>query len=300
MPEERLTVTLRYLATGTSFSAMHLEFSMGCSTIAKIVKETCQVLWEVLQPIEMPVPSVDDWLGVAAEFYNKTQFPNCVGAICGKHIKLEYPKYSRTCYSKHKQLFSLIIFGICDANYCFKIIDVGLFEKESDCNIFKKSAFGKTLYSNTVNFPSEIRLPGDIEGIPQPHVIVGDETFTLHKNLLRPFPGRILNDSRRKFNCRLSRARQTIEHTFSIFSNKWRVFHTAILASPDFAIVITKAACVLHNYVQRRDGCNTKDTFDYSMINVLGKRGVGNATTTAKAVREYFVKYFDDPENALS
>jgi len=32
-----------------------------------------------------------------------------------------------------------------------------------------------------------------------------------------------------------------IECTFGILSNKWRMFHTTILTSPDFAIWITKA-----------------------------------------------------------
>jgi len=109
---------------------------------------------------------------------------------------------------------------------------------------------------------------------PQPYVIVGDEAFVLNKHLLRPFPRKSLNDQRRTFNYRLSRARQniylhlltlTFTFTFGILSNKWRIFHTSILASPDFAVKITKAACVLHNFVCRRDGFSTEDTFNCKM-----------------------------------
>lgn len=116
--------------------------------------------------------------------------------------------------------------AICDSNYCFTVIDVGSYGKESDCNVFKMSAFGKKLYSNRVNFPPERCLPGDDDGVPQPFVLVADEAFALHKNLLRPLPGRTLNDERRIFNYRLSRARQYIECSFGILSQKWQIFRT--------------------------------------------------------------------------
>jgi len=109
---------------------------MGVSTIAKIVRETCEVLWIILQLKEMVVPTTDDWLYIYEVFYNKTQFPNCVGAVDGKHIRLECPPRSGTLYYNYKHFFSLILMAICDANYCFTIIDVGSFGKESDCNIF--------------------------------------------------------------------------------------------------------------------------------------------------------------------
>lgn len=93
------------------------------------------------------------------------------------------------------------------------------------------------------------------------------------------------------FNYRLSRVRQNIECTFGILSNKWRVFHTALLVEPDFAVAITKACCVLHNFVRRRDGYNTEDA--------IGKIGVGNSTSIAKEVRDYFVNYFNEPAHEL-
>jgi len=45
------------LATGTNFSALNFDFLMGVLTIGKIVRETCEVLWTILQPKEMVVPT---------------------------------------------------------------------------------------------------------------------------------------------------------------------------------------------------------------------------------------------------
>ncbi|XP_050437787.1 uncharacterized protein LOC126843996 isoform X2 [Adelges cooleyi] len=293
-PEER------YLATGTHFSALHYEFLMGVSTITKIVRETCEVLWTILQPIEMSEPTTHDWLDIAEGYFEKTQFPNTVGAVDGKHIRIECPRNSGSLYYNYKNFFSLILMAICDSNYCFRIINVGSYGKESDCNVFKMSAFGKKLYADKVNFPPEQCLPGDNQGVPQPFVLVADEAFALNKNLLRPFPGRTLNDERRIFNYRLSRARQYIECSFGILSKKWRVFQTSMLVEPNFAVIITKACCVLHNFVRRRDGYNFKDSLDCSMDSIAEKRGVGNSQTNAKDVREYFVKYVNHSSHALS
>jgi len=96
-----------------------------------------------------------------------------------------------------QKLFSLILMAICDSNYCFRIIDVGSYGKESECNVFKSSTFGKKLYSGSLHFPPDQCLPGDDNGVPQPFILVADEAFALNKNLLRPFPGRTLNNNRR-------------------------------------------------------------------------------------------------------
>lgn len=46
-----------------------------------IVRETCKVLWQILQPIEMAEPTTNDWLDIANGYFEKTQFPNTVGAV---------------------------------------------------------------------------------------------------------------------------------------------------------------------------------------------------------------------------
>jgi len=57
---------------------------------------------------------------------------------------------------------------------------VGSYGKESDCNVFKMSAFGNKLYADKVNFLPGRRLPGDDQGIPQPFILVADEAFALN------------------------------------------------------------------------------------------------------------------------
>ncbi|KAM4049212.1 uncharacterized protein ACNLHF_007297 [Anomaloglossus baeobatrachus] len=81
--EERLLITLRFLATGESFG--NLQFRVGKSTISEIVRCTCNVIWQKLQPIVMPSPTEETWLQVAAGFKTVANFPNCIGAVDGKH-----------------------------------------------------------------------------------------------------------------------------------------------------------------------------------------------------------------------
>lgn len=72
------------------------------------------------------------------------------------------------------------------------------------------------------------------------------------------------------------------------------------MVEPNVAIQITKACCVLHNYVRRRDGFNSEDTFSCPMEDVTARIGVENSATLAKDVREYFVSYVNDPIHSLN
>ncbi|KAF0749655.1 putative nuclease HARBI1 [Aphis craccivora] len=49
-------------------------------------------------PKEMVVPTTQDWLDISEAFFSKTQFPNCVGTVDRKHIRLECPPSNGTLY----------------------------------------------------------------------------------------------------------------------------------------------------------------------------------------------------------
>jgi len=58
-----------------------------------------------------------------------------------------------------------------------------------------------------------------------------------------------------------------------------------MLVDPNFAVKITKACCVLHNFVRRRDGFNFEDSLNCGMDSITERRGVGNSQSNAKDVR---------------
>lgn len=240
----------------------------------------------------MPVPTRDMWLEIADTFYKKTNFPNCVGAVDGKHVRCKNPKNTGTLYFNYRKFFSLVLMAAVDANLKFIAIDVGAYGKEGDSTVFSYSPFGRLLYSNMLNLPPPTCLPNTTEN-PQPFVLVGDEAFSIHTNLLRPYSRRNLNAEKRVFNYRLSRARRTVECAFGLLANKWRVFHTPMLVEPDFVDVITQACCVLHNFVRNRDGLNYEESETYPFCDVqnfgTGPRQQGHE------IRDYFARYFLGP-----
>ena len=48
-PQERLCVTLRYLASSNSHVTLAASFEISQTSITRIIPETCEALWQVLQ-----------------------------------------------------------------------------------------------------------------------------------------------------------------------------------------------------------------------------------------------------------
>ena len=81
--EERLAVTLRYLATGNSQRDLAFSFKLGRSTINQIITEVCTSLWDVLSEYVSPPSSPEDWKRISNEFCQIWNMPHSIGAIDG-------------------------------------------------------------------------------------------------------------------------------------------------------------------------------------------------------------------------
>ncbi|XP_008189913.1 uncharacterized protein LOC103311881 [Acyrthosiphon pisum] len=184
-PKEKLAVTLRYLATGESYRSLAFNFRISHCEISNIVKEVLAIC-KNLMPVLLPPPTENDFKTRASEFWERLNFPNCVGAIDGKHVRVMCPDQTGSLYFNYKNYFSLVLLAIVDAKYKFLAIDVGSYGKEGDSGIFSKSVMGQRIYTEKFGLPSEdIQLPGSEKCLP--YVIIGDEAFMLHKRIMKPF-----------------------------------------------------------------------------------------------------------------
>ncbi|XP_034029945.1 putative nuclease HARBI1 [Thalassophryne amazonica] len=253
-PGERLAVALRILASGATQKSVAASFKMGSTTVCRILSEICQLIWQVLHAQFVAFPNRDGWSAIAEDFWGLCNFPNCVGAIDSKHIKIRAPPRSGSEFVGNKDNQAIVLLAMCDARYKFTMIDVGSYGDDGD--VFQQSSFGNSLLQNKLDFPPPSCLPGT--NIKSPPVIVGDADFPLHLNLMKPFPGSNLEEGPRLYNYRHARARSIIENSFSILTARWRILGRPIEFHTDKAINVVKACVALHNYLISTDDTNVQ------------------------------------------
>ncbi|KAL8569159.1 hypothetical protein ACOMHN_020286 [Nucella lapillus] len=265
-PGERLAITLRYLGSGDSFISLSYLFRVGDNTIRKIVLETCEAIYEELKDDYLKVPSTaDEWQGLADEFEQRWQFPNCIGAIDGKHIQICSPGGGSD-YFNYQSYNSIILLALVDAKYCITWFSVGCNGRAGDAAVFSQSSLAECMEDkeNRLGIPAPKPLPGRVD--PVPYVIVGDDAFGLKPYMMKPYPfkstltssgaatdpAEIERRKQRLFDYRLSRARRLSENVFGILVAKFGVFQRTMRLSPDNATTVSLACVALHNFLMRR------------------------------------------------
>uniref|UniRef100_A0A671RVC8 Zgc:194221 n=1 Tax=Sinocyclocheilus anshuiensis TaxID=1608454 RepID=A0A671RVC8_9TELE len=277
--EERLSICLRYLSTGDSFRSIAFSYRVGYCTVARIVKDVCEAIWSGMVQEYMPFPEQHHWKKIAEDFHRLWNFPNCLGAIDGKHVAIQAPSSTGSMYYNYKGSFSIVLLAVVDARYLFRMVDVGAYGKSSDGGTLCASDFGKALHQGTLDLPEDAPLPGAEDLQPVPHVFVGDEAFPLKKNLLRPYPGKHLDREKHVFNYRLS---------------------------PKGADAVVKATCILHNFLRFEDAgeeegsCVPLPLEQQLAMQPIQRVGSNNASREALEIRQRYTTYFSSPAGEVA
>lgn len=202
------------------------------------------------------MPSARDWLTIVREFQSLWNFPNCLGAVDGKHVMIQAPPNSGSLFFNYKGFFSVVLLATCDANYKFTTVDIGGYGKQSDGGIFLKCGLGKALqegkltknsliwcsatirhFTGSLPIPDKVALEGTT--ISQPCTFVGDDAFALSEFMMKPYPEKGLKDRKKRiFNYRLSRARRIIENVFGIMASRFRIYKRSLIADPDNVVLV--------------------------------------------------------------
>lgn len=206
-------------------------------------------LQKKLVPLFLPPPDQIDWEQKAYQFWKRWGFPNCVAAIDGKHVRTVAPPKSGSLYFNYKGYFSIVLLAMVDADCKFLIIDVGSYGKEGDAGIFKKSKMGSLVKSGAI-FPPPKNLPKSDTLVP--HVMVGDEAFSLTDHMMKPYSRTLMlqDEKKRTFNYCLSKARRVSENAFGIMSTMFRIFFTPIYLKPETVDMVVVVCCCLHNLLR--------------------------------------------------
>ena len=242
-----------FLGTGDSYHTISSRFRVGVSTVHHCIRDTCDAIWESLVAEEMPVPTKEQWIRIEHDFYQKWNFPNCVGSLDGKHIIITSPANSGSLYHNYKGTFSVNLMALVDANYKFIFVDIGYYGSNADGTVFSKSEFGQMYLQDELDVPEPKPLSNAVELGNLPHVIVADKAFLLKPNIMRPYPrarnGARLPHDKQIYNYRLSRARRLVENAFGILAQRWHCFSRRLQLKTETVVKIVQASCVLHNYL---------------------------------------------------
>ncbi|XP_064471520.1 uncharacterized protein LOC135385872 [Ornithodoros turicata] len=166
---ERLAITLRHLATGETHKSLEFQFRVAHNTISLMVHEVCKAIFQVLCDRYLKVSQgQEEWCNVASQFYELWQYPNCIGALDGKHLVIAPPPRRNG--------------------------------RMNDSSVWGQSKIRSAIESGQLGIPGPKTLPASTSSTP--FFIVGDERFGLKPYLMRPYGAKDLNDEKRIFNYR--------------------------------------------------------------------------------------------------
>ncbi|XP_071497092.1 putative nuclease HARBI1 [Diadema antillarum] len=252
-PGLKVALTLRHLASGTTYRNMQYAWRVSHNSISKVVREVVEAIVEEYVDELLRCPTTEQgWKQLAEDWYQRWNFPHTVGAIDGKHVACKAPANSGSTYYNYKGFFSIILFAMVDADYKFIYIDASSNGSASDAQIYNASDFKDRLERKLImGFPGPDPPPNDTHDVP--YFIIGDEAFSLIRTyFMKPYSSRYLTCEERILNYRLSRARRVVENAFGILANRFQILLTTMQHDPETVRRIVEACCILHNLMRTR------------------------------------------------
>ena len=211
-----------------------------------------------LVTLYLKVPSTEEkWLSIAEKFECHWQYPNAIGTIDRKHVVIWIPSHGGLHYYNYKHSHSVILIAIANPSYECLYPDEETNGRVNDHGIsylVNKCGFSKALESQELSMPNPRCLPGGVQRIP--FVLIGDNTFTLKTNMMKPYPNQNLTNEKRVYNYRHSRGIRTSENIFGILANRRYIYPMVMLLEPTALESVILATLPLHNMLMTSSAKN--------------------------------------------
>ena len=242
--EQRLALTLWFLATNADYRTIGHLFGVSKSTVCVVIKEVCSAIVCTLLPQYIRIPTGQGLRDVIEGFANILGFPQCAGAVDGTHIPIVSPKKCPADYYNRKGWHSVLMQGLVNHLGHFTDVYIGWPGRVHDARVFTNSSLYQRGQSGTL-FPDWKETIADKN---VPIVILGDPAYPLLPWLMKAFQNNgQLSQQERSFNYRLSSARVTVEHAYGRLKGRWRCLLKRLDINVCDVPELVAACCVLHN-----------------------------------------------------
>ncbi|KAJ8884873.1 hypothetical protein PR048_011069 [Dryococelus australis] len=120
-----------------------------------IVTVACEMLWQKVQPLHMPLPTREKWMKVAGRFEKLWHCSNCCGALDSKLVRLQIPNHSGSLYRFYRDFNALVLQAVVSADARFLAVDIGDFDRNSDGGVFNHFDIGMKFITNNLYIPPQ-------------------------------------------------------------------------------------------------------------------------------------------------
>ena len=248
-PDQRFAICLYRLARGDYLYTVGEMVGLAESTVYQMVAEVCTTIIEELwsETLEIHFPKTNDefkekLLDMDAEW----KFPYAFAAIDGSNLPIKCPSGGQEVmkqYYNFKNLYSVVLLGIVDANYIFIWTSL-----RAPGNTHNSACFQSTsLWDDTTSGKT---LPGqvvEVNGVEIPPIILGDSAFPLQSWMMKPHGDAVLTQEKAYFNFCLRRAGMVTEGAFGKLKGRFRVLHRKCESNKETVKKMGLACVVLRN-----------------------------------------------------
>nr|XP_014093364.1 uncharacterized protein LOC106619676 [Bactrocera oleae] len=247
--EERIAITLKYLATGEVHSCRNYCFRASKPVILKMIANICLNIYELLKDPFVSLPKTDEqWQNVANEFQRKHRVLNCAGNLSMQQIRF----HSSSRAEEQKDFINkqpLIFTSIVDINDNFLYIDVEKTQAEAFDEIYEKSIFRQLIENDEVKLPVSYEAQDDIS---HSYYFASKSGLPLKPYLLSG-PTDVPNNSRVNYNNIMNMVNKHTENALRMLANIFPILSHPLRIDEENGRKIILGCVALYNFLRKTD-----------------------------------------------
>ncbi|RVX08681.1 Protein ALP1-like [Vitis vinifera] len=245
---EVLAMFLTTIGHGLSNRMIQERFQHSGESVSRwfeiVLDVVCLMAVDIIKPSDPQFKEVPDKIRNDDQYW--PYFKNCIGVIDGTHIPVVVPRDRKIPYIGRKGVTTQNVMAVCDFNMCFTFAWAGWEGAAHDAQVFLEA-----LRRPELGFPDP----------PRGKYYLVDAGYPQMSGYLGPYKGERyhLPDFRRGsspkgkkeiFNHRHSSLRCTIERTFAVLKNRWRMLREMHSFPLEKQVKIVIALMALHNFIR--------------------------------------------------